>query len=113
MDEQNKQLDPNRKGYLFPNKKKNKSSQPDYIGKVTWNNEEISISAWERTSNSGEKFLSISLSEKYVRPDEGNNSSGQQNKSSNTNSVNSNSNKSTQNIAGSDLQELDNLLFDE
>lgn len=66
MEDQNKLQN---KGYLFPNKKKNKNTQPDLIGKVNWNGEEISISAWEKVSATGEKFLSISLSEKFVRPD--------------------------------------------
>lgn len=66
MEDQNKLQN---KGYLFPNKKKNKNTQPDLIGKVNWNGEEISISAWEKVSGTGEKFLSISLSEKFIRPD--------------------------------------------
>lgn len=66
MDDQNK---PQNKGYLYPNKNKNKSTQPDLTGKINWEGKEIAISAWEKVSGKGDRFLSISLSDKFIRPD--------------------------------------------
>lgn len=67
MEDQNKLQN---KGYLFPNKNKSKSTQPDLTGKINWKGEEISISAWEKVNANGERFLSISLSEKFIKKDE-------------------------------------------
>lgn len=65
--EDNKQTPTNKNnGYLYKNKKKNKQNQPDFTGKLNWKGEEISVSAWEKVSPSGEVYLSLAGSEKFV-----------------------------------------------
>lgn len=65
MDDTQKKFETKDKGYLFKNKRKNKQAQPDWTGKINWKGEELSIAAWEKTSQGGEKFLSLALSEVY------------------------------------------------
>lgn len=50
------------RGYLYPNTNKNKPTQPDFTGKVTIDNKEWRLSAWENKSPDGKKYLSISVS---------------------------------------------------
>jgi len=120
------------KGYLYRNKRKNKQTQPDMTGKVNWKGEEIMISGWEKTSPTGEKYLSIALSEKLFRPEGESNSTlapeaqGSQNWSaqranpapnanpnSNSQSSNYSHNKSTSNHPDNDLEQLNSLFGDD
>lgn len=112
MQDQNKLQN---KGYLFPNKNKNKATQPDFVGKANWKGEEISISAWEKISANGEKFLSISLSEKFVKTENGNNNSGNGNVNNgyNNNSNNTNSVRTTNQHPDNDLSEIAALFDDD
>ena len=50
------------KGYLYPNSNKSKPTQPDFTGKVTINNKEWRLSAWENVSPDGKKYLNINVS---------------------------------------------------
>lgn len=60
------------KGYLFKNDNKKTENHPDYTGKVVLsNNVEHYLSAWVKTSKSGNKYMSISIgnaTEKKVEP---------------------------------------------
>lgn len=50
------------RGYLYPNKNKNKPTQPDYTGKVLIDGKELRISAWENQTPEGNKYLSLAFS---------------------------------------------------
>lgn len=50
------------KGYLYPNGNKSKPTQPDFTGKITINNKEWRLSAWENVSPDGKKYLNINVS---------------------------------------------------
>lgn len=55
----------NNSGALFLNDRKQKDTQPDWTG--TWKDEsgkEFFLSAWEKTSKNGNKFFSLSATEK-------------------------------------------------
>ena len=54
------------RGYLYPNKNKNKPTQPDYTGKVLIDGKELRISAWENQTPEGNKYLSLAFLCKYV-----------------------------------------------
>ena len=60
------------KGYLFKNDNKKTENHPDYTGKVVLsNNAEHYLSAWLKTSKSGNKYMSISIgnpTEKKAEP---------------------------------------------
>ena len=92
------------RGYLYPNTNKNKPTQPDFTGKVTIDNKEWRLSAWENKSPDGKKYLSISVS-----PPLENNQSGpggqpiQQNKIKNTQDH-------QPDITQDDLEDLDAIL---
>jgi uncharacterized protein (DUF736 family) len=50
------------KGFLFKNDSKKTENHPDYTGKVVLsNNVEYYLSAWVKTSKSGNKYLSIAI----------------------------------------------------
>jgi len=63
------EYDNNNSGILFKNDYKEEGSkQPDYKGSFTdANGEEKDLAAWIRTANSGKKFLSVKVSDKYVK----------------------------------------------
>ena len=65
------EYDNNNSGILFKNDYKEEGSkQPDYKGSFTdANGEEKDLAAWIRTANSGKKFLSVKVSDKFVKPD--------------------------------------------
>ncbi len=80
------------RGYLYPNKNKNKPTQPDYTGKVLVEGKELRISAWENQTPEGNKYLSLAFSELIQNTGTGNGSgkteesssdNGDQNKQSN------------------------------
>lgn len=50
------------RGYLYPNKNKNKPTQPDLTGKVLIEGKEFRISAWENKTPEGNKYLSLAFS---------------------------------------------------
>ncbi len=124
MDENQNKL--HNKGYLYRNKRKNKQTQPDMTGKVNVDGKEKQFSAWEKTDKNGEKFLSVSISDLFVRPEgdnpgqgaQGNQNGGGQsnppsnyNNNSNNYSGGSNQPKSTSQHPDNNLDEL-NSLFD-
>ena len=47
-------------GALFQNNK-TKETQPDFKGDILINGEKVKLSAWERTSKSGNGYLSIAV----------------------------------------------------
>ena len=63
------EYDNNNSGILFKNDYKEEGSkQPDYKGSFTdANGEEKDLAAWIRIANSGKKFLSVKVSDKYVK----------------------------------------------
>ena len=64
--------DNTNRGVLFVNDRKTTDKHPDYKGNIHFGTVKMSISAWEKTSSSGKKFLSLSVSEWFdgVRGDE-------------------------------------------
>ncbi len=58
----NEQVKKDNRGYLYPNKNKNKPTQPDFTGKVLVEGKEFRISAWENQTPEGNKYLSLAFS---------------------------------------------------
>jgi uncharacterized protein (DUF736 family) len=56
-----KQFDDELHGVLFVNDRKTTDNQPDYSGKCQVDGQEYRISGWKRDSQTGKKFLSLSL----------------------------------------------------
>jgi uncharacterized protein (DUF736 family) len=55
-------------GSLFPNDRKQKETHPDWKGRIKWHNgTEAWLSAWEKETKDGRKFLSIQVGE-YITP---------------------------------------------
>jgi len=87
----NDNLKKDNRGYLYPNKNKNKPTQPDFTGKVLIEGKEFRISAWENQTPEGNKYLSLAFS--LPTPNQANDnqsqasnqSGGSQNSSSQTN----------------------------
>ncbi len=102
MIEQNKK---DNRGYLYPNKNKNKPTQPDYTGKVIVNSKELKISAWENQTPEGNKYLSIAFSE----PPANTNPNLGENKATEQTSSSDNQEKKNQNTITDDL-DLDAIL---
>ena len=50
-------------GSLFQNDKKEKENQPDYTGKVNVEGALYNIAGWKKTSQSGNTFLSLKISD--------------------------------------------------
>jgi uncharacterized protein (DUF736 family) len=48
-------------GSLFKNKRKETERHPDYNGSITINGVEYWLSAWLKTAQSGEKYMSLAL----------------------------------------------------
>lgn len=51
-------------GALFRNDRKQRDNQPDHTGTCTIDGKEYYMSAWIKTSGSGNKFFSIAFTEK-------------------------------------------------
>lgn len=49
------------RGYLYPNKNKNKPTQPDYTGKALVDGKEWRIGAWENKTPEGNSYLSLAF----------------------------------------------------
>lgn len=94
------------RGYLYPNTNKTKPTQPDFTGKVTIENKEWRLSAWENKTPEGKKYLSLSVSPPLENtpgaPPTNNNYNNQNNQKSNT--------KSTPDISKDELDDLDAIL---
>ena len=58
-------------GVLFPNKKE-KENQPDYKGHIfDVNLKKWDVAVWEKTSKSGNRFLSVSIKEPFKKNEQG------------------------------------------
>lgn len=55
------QVKKDNRGYLYPNKNKNKPTQPDYTGKCLVEGKEWRIGAWENKTPEGNTYLSLSF----------------------------------------------------
>jgi uncharacterized protein (DUF736 family) len=60
----------NNTGAIFKNDKKTAENQPDYRGKMMVDGKEWEISLWVRTAQSGIKYMSASIQEPYVKPEQ-------------------------------------------
>ncbi len=58
--------DDTNRGALFKNDKKEKENQPDYKGPINIDGVEKEIAAWLKTSQKGQKYMSLKISEKFV-----------------------------------------------
>ena len=56
-------------GALFKNEKKHDKS-PDYTGEITINGKELRLAAWLKESSTGNKFLSLAVTEKQERQEQ-------------------------------------------
>lgn len=65
------EYDNNNSGILFKNDYKEAGSkQPDYKGSFTdADGQEKDLAAWVRTAKSGKSFLSVKVSDKFVKQD--------------------------------------------
>lgn len=59
-----KENDNNNSGVLFRNDRKENDRQPDFKGNAEVNGVQYWVSAWKKTSQSGNSFLSISFQPK-------------------------------------------------
>lgn len=57
-------------GSLMPNQYKDKDTHPDLRGQINVGGKVLDIAAWKRTFNSGDPYLSLKVSEPYVKPGE-------------------------------------------
>lgn len=51
-------------GALFKNDRKQQDNHPDYTGSLNVKGEEFWLSAWLKTSKTGQKFMSLSVKPK-------------------------------------------------
>ena len=56
-------FDNTNRGNLFKNDKGDNPNRPDYTGKINVGGKEYRLSAWLKDSQSGKKFMSLSVSE--------------------------------------------------
>ena len=54
-------------GVLFRNDKGGNEKRPDYTGNAVVNGKPVKLSAWVRTSTSGNKYLSVAFSSTEAR----------------------------------------------
>tara|TARA_R110000868_G_scaffold178930_1_gene418836 strand:- start:888 stop:1169 length:282 start_codon:yes stop_codon:yes gene_type:complete len=57
------EYDNTNRGVLFVNDRKTTDKQPTHKGSIYVGTVKMGLSAWEKTSNTGKKFLSLSVSE--------------------------------------------------
>ena len=62
------EYDKTNSGVLFKNDKK-ADNHPDYKGTINVNGKEFSLGAWLKTSAKGNKFMSLKVSEPFVKGD--------------------------------------------
>lgn len=62
-------FDNTNRGAIFKNNKKEKETHPDYRGTINVDGVEKEISLWVKTSQKGEQFFSVSISEPYKKTD--------------------------------------------
>lgn len=65
-----KKYNDNNRGALFKNDRKEKETHPDYKGSMTVEGKEYWVSGWVKVSSNGNKFLSVSLTEKEPKPEQ-------------------------------------------
>ena len=58
------QYDNTNRGALFRNNRKERDSQPDHTGSINVDGKEYYLNAWIKTSQSGNKFFSLSVKPK-------------------------------------------------
>lgn len=58
------QYDDTNRGVLFKNDKQGNENRPDYKGSINVNGQELWLSAWLKTSQAGNKFMSLSVQPK-------------------------------------------------
>jgi uncharacterized protein (DUF736 family) len=59
----------NNSGYIFKNDHKTSEKMPDYKGKIVVDGSEKQIALWLKVSPSGVKYLSVAISEPFVKQD--------------------------------------------
>lgn len=59
-----KEYDNTNRGALFRNERKEKDNHPDHTGSINVDGVEYWLSAWVKTSKSGQKFFSLSVKQK-------------------------------------------------
>lgn len=62
------EYDNTNRGVLFKNQKGDNENRPDYKGTINFNGVDMELAAWLKISKKGEKFLSLSVSEKQASP---------------------------------------------
>lgn len=60
----------NNSGVLWKNSYKEHDKHPDYKGDAIVDGKPKRLSAWIKTKADGEKFLSLSIEEPYLKPDQ-------------------------------------------
>lgn len=58
------------RGVLFKNEKKETDNHPDYNGNINVGGVEFWLSAWIKTSESGRKYMSLSVKPKEAKPNQ-------------------------------------------
>ena len=61
------QYDNTNRGALFRNNRKEQDSQPDHTGSINVDGKEYFLNAWIKTSQSGNKFFSLSVKPKDAK----------------------------------------------
>ena len=59
--------DNTNRGALFKNDRREKDTHPEYKGSINVDGEEYWLSAWVKTSNSGQKFFSLTVQAKNTK----------------------------------------------
>jgi uncharacterized protein (DUF736 family) len=62
-------FDNTNRGAIFKNTNKKEDKHPDYRGTINVDGIEKEISLWVKTSQKGEQFFSVSISEPYKKPE--------------------------------------------
>lgn len=62
--------DNTNRGVLFKNDRKEEDRHPDYKGKINANGQDFELAAWIREDRNGRKYMSLSISEPYEKPEQ-------------------------------------------
>ena len=65
------QYDNTNRGALFRNNRKEQDSHPDHTGSINIDGKEFYLNAWIKTSQSGNKFFSLSVKPKDTNGEQG------------------------------------------